>query len=129
LFRTRINKPAALDKVLNDLPIGICRLAVDEREGEGEIFIRVCVEGDVVLRSASNVGIVDGVEDVGIDAGEGRGEVVGIGDVDAESEVDFELLICSGFEGAAICGFLDASELDIGRSHPHDKGQNNANNK
>ena len=76
------------------------------------------MEGDIVLRTATDVGVVDGVEDGGFDAGEGGGKVVGVGDVDSESEVDFELLICSGFEGTAVRGFLDTGELDVGRSHP-----------
>lgn len=129
MLRAWVNEAASLYEVLDDLSLRISRLTVYEREREGEIAVRMRIKRYSALRSTSDISVVDRIEDVRFDGRESRGEVVWIGDIDPESEVHFELLICSGFEGAAGCGFLDAGELDIGRSHPHDKSQNDADNK
>jgi len=85
------------------------------------------VERDVVFSASTDIGIVDRIDDIGLDGREGSREIIRIGDVDSESKIYFEFLIRCCFKCTSVLDGLNSSELDVGRANPHDEGQDNAN--
>ena len=65
-----------------------------EREVDGGV-LGAGLDDDVVQGSASNVGVVDGISEVGVDFSQVHGEVVGVVDSDGDVEVNAEAIVRS----------------------------------
>jgi hypothetical protein len=96
---TWINKPTFAHQIRDQSLIRIQCPIIDKAEWEGDILLLSARENDVLLTPSSDIDIVHiGIRYLGVDRGEGSGEIVRVVDTDLESEINLELSACGSFE-------------------------------